>query len=449
MAIINIPLPNNWDPRPSQKPVWNYLDSGGTRAIVVAHRRWGKDDVALHRAAVASSQRVGNYWHLLPEYGQCRRAIWDAINPRSGLKRIDEAFPHAMRRATRNQDMSIEFVNGSRWQLVGSDSYNSLVGSPPVGVVFSEFALADPRAWGYIRPILADNGGWAFFITTYRGKNHAWNMRQAAEDDPLWHAETITVADSGAFTQEQLDQELKEYMSLFGDDEGYALFMQEYYCDVDTPTVGSYFGREMRAMKKEGRIAHVPHDPQLPVGVGWDIGVRDPMALVFTQRVHNEIRVIDYYETRDGSLQSAVQILQRKPYTYSMFHMPHDIKVREWGNSAQSRYETALSLGVKPINLVKRVNSMGDKIHMIRSALPQIIMDAQKCAVLIQHLKSYHKKWNPTMRIWEDQLVYHGPESHGVDALATELQGYAPAVKVKTVSQIMAQAGVNFRGVWG
>jgi phage terminase large subunit len=78
-----------------------------------------------------------------------------------------------MREATRETDMLIRFKNGSTWQVVGSDNYNSLVGSPPVGVIFSEWSLAKPDAWTYLRPILAENGGWAVFIWTPRGRNHA------------------------------------------------------------------------------------------------------------------------------------------------------------------------------------------------------------------------------------------------------------------------------------
>jgi len=109
--------------------LWDYLENGGKRAVEVAHRRWGKDDIALHFTAIAAQERVGNYWHMLPQFNQCRKAIWEAINPRTGKKRIDDAFPEEMRSSTRTTDMFIGFKNGSSWQLVGFDNYNALVGS--------------------------------------------------------------------------------------------------------------------------------------------------------------------------------------------------------------------------------------------------------------------------------------------------------------------------------
>ncbi len=153
-------LPHSWTARPYQQALWDHLMGGGRRADVAAHRRWGKDEVALHFAADQAHRHVGVYWHMLPEAGQARKAIWDAVNPHTGRKRIDEAFPKTLRKSTRASEMAIEFKNGSIWQVVGSDNFDSLVGSSPVGVVFSEWALAKPDAWTYIRPILAENDGW-------------------------------------------------------------------------------------------------------------------------------------------------------------------------------------------------------------------------------------------------------------------------------------------------
>jgi hypothetical protein len=92
----------------------------------VWHRRAGKDEVCLHWTACAAMQRVGNYWHMLPEASQARKAIWDAINPHTGLRRIDEAFPPAIRAGQRDDDMRLTLANGSRWQLVGADNFNGL-----------------------------------------------------------------------------------------------------------------------------------------------------------------------------------------------------------------------------------------------------------------------------------------------------------------------------------
>ncbi len=58
-----IRLPNNWIPRADQLALWTYLENGGKRAVEVAHRRWGKDDVALHFTATQAAQRIGLLAH--------------------------------------------------------------------------------------------------------------------------------------------------------------------------------------------------------------------------------------------------------------------------------------------------------------------------------------------------------------------------------------------------
>ena len=60
-----------------------------------------------------------------------------------------------------------------------------------VGVVFSEYSLADPAAWDYVRPILAENGGWAVFIFTPRGRNHGHALLEMARRNPAWFAQVV------------------------------------------------------------------------------------------------------------------------------------------------------------------------------------------------------------------------------------------------------------------
>jgi hypothetical protein len=69
-----------------------YLQNGGLRLFEVAHRRWGKDDIILNWAAKAAFQRVGTYWHMLPQASQARKAIWEAVNPHTGYAALTRHF---------------------------------------------------------------------------------------------------------------------------------------------------------------------------------------------------------------------------------------------------------------------------------------------------------------------------------------------------------------------
>jgi hypothetical protein len=440
-----IRLPNGgWQPRVDQLPLWNYLAGGGTRALEFAHRRWGKDDVALHHTACSAMKRIGTYWHMLPEYGQCRKAVWDAVNPRTGKRRIDEAFPEEIRESTRTQDMFIRFVNGSTWSLVGSDNFNSLVGSPPVGLVFSEYALADPKAWGYLRPVLAENGGWAIFITTPRGKNHAYTLFQMAKTDPDWFAQITTILDSGLLTQEQLDKELREYCATFGEEEGRALFRQEWFCSFDGAVSGSYYAPLLEAMEREGRIGRVPYDPLLPVTTAWDLGVGDATAIWFLQTTRHEVRAIDYLEASGEGLSYYVRELKDRPYIYDQHIMPHDIRVRELG-SGKSRYETALGLGISPITIARNL-PIDDGINAVRATLPKMWVDERKCAYGLSALREYRKEYDDVRKQYKNKPL-HNWSSHGNDALRYYCVGYQQPVRSKPVSEIMGNHA--YQGAWG
>jgi hypothetical protein len=411
---LTVRLPNGWKRRDYQEPLWRYLRTGGLRADVAWHRRAGKDDVSLHWTAIASAKRVGTYWHMLPEAAQARKAIWEAINPHTGLRRIDEAFPRALRESTRDNDMLIRFKNGSTWQVVGSDNFNSLVGSPPVGVVFSEWSLAKPDAWTYMRPILAENGGWAVFIWTPRGRNHATRSFEARERDPEWFTQRLPATETGVFSAEQLAKERAELIAEAGsEDEGDAKYRQEYLVDFDAAVPGSYYGPQIAKAKDEGRIGRFPHDPALPVLTAWDIGVDDYTAIWFLQENGQKVRAIDYFETSGEGPETIVPILEAKGYRYGRHHLPHDVMVREWGQGARTRYQTLMGLGVKPIR-VGVAQDPAERINAARRILPIVSFDAQACAVGLDRLRNYRKRWNASLSTYTGPL--HDENSHGADA---------------------------------
>jgi len=416
---VQITLPNlGWEPRPDQMPLWHYLDRGGLRADVVAHRRWGKDDVSLHRTAVASQERVGTYWHMLPEASQARKAIWDAVNPRTGKKRIDEAFPKEIRASTREQDMMIKFKNGSTWQVLGSDNYDSLVGSPPIGVVFSEWALARPDAWAYIRPILLENGGWAIFIWTPRGRNHATRAFEAREKDSEWFTQRMPATLTSVFSPEQLAKEKQDIIDECGSyAEGEAKFNSEYMVDFDSAVPGSYYNEQMQTLQTAGRIGHFPHDPNQLVDTAWDLGIDDYTSIWFFQRFANHINVIDYYETSDSGLDTIVKEALKnersRDYTYGMHYLPHDVMVREIGASGQTRKSTLHKLGLVKIR-VGVARNPDERINAVRRVLPYCRFHDERTKVGSDHLKQYRKKWNQSMGVFTGPL--HNEDSHAADA---------------------------------
>lgn len=416
--MVEITLPNNWQPRPYQLPSWEAWEHGKKRFLLIWHRRAGKDDWALNLTAVAAHERVANYWHCLPMYEQARKAIWEAINPHTGRRRIDEAFPIELRRRTDNGSMTIEFKTGSIWKVVGSDNPDSLVGAPPAGIVFSEWALANPSAWGYLAPILAENGGWAAFITTPRGRNHVKSMLDMARQNPaVWHCEVLTPKDTG-FPIERVEEQRVEYHAIFGKDAGDALIDQEYWCSFEAAILGAYFGREMLEAEQSGRIAKVDYEPELPVHTAWDIGVGDDTAIWMFQQHLGQVRVIDYYEASGYAVQHYVNRLNSLGYTFGTDYLPHDARVREWTaadpeGKAKSRIQTMIELG-RTVRIVP-AQKLDDGINAARRLIPMAVFDAKRCERGLECLRQYRREWDDKLKVFRDTPL-HDWSSHGASA---------------------------------
>lgn len=287
-----ITLPNEWEPRDYQKSVLEFLDNGGKRAVSIWHRRAGKDSCALNYTAKAAHERVGSYWHVFPEQTQARKAIWDGID-RQGRRILDQAFPIEIRKRTLDQEMKIEFKCGSFWQLIGSNNYNSLVGTNPVGVVMSEYALSDPESWEYIRPILRENEGWAWFITTPRGKNHLWKMYEMALRNESWFCEKLSVDKTNMLTEKDIQEERDSGMAE-------SKIQQEYYCSFEEGAAAQLIPQYVI----DGAVRRVSR-PQGPLIMGVDPARFGDDHTVIAMRNGDRLEWILRWSSRDTMFTAA------------------------------------------------------------------------------------------------------------------------------------------------
>lgn len=431
MTVVN--LPHEWQPRHYQDAMWRYMHNGGKRAIAIWPRRHGKDDLSLHYTACASQERVGTYWHMLPQQNQARKAIWDAINPRTGRRRIDDAFPEAMRETTRDQEMFIRFKNGSTWQALGSDNYDALVGTPPVGVVYSEWALSNPQAWSLIRPIMLENDGWAIFITTPRGRNHAFRMFEMAEKSGDWFAERLTADTTGVFTPEQLARERGEMIAERGEEDGDAIFEQEYMTSWAAALPGAYYAKLIDKMERAGAIGYVPHNPMRQVHTAWDLGGSDQTVIWFVQWTGAAWGVIDYlassgrgpdwYVPRIRGAVDDDEHGHRKAYVFGEHLLPHDGGAVQKGVSGAATYaDTLRQMGMENVRVVPRTASVANDINEVRKVLALCMFDDVRCAAGLDALRAYRREWDEKLRAYKDRPL-HDWASDPADAFRTFAMG--------------------------
>lgn len=422
---MDITLPYKFKPRSYQMPLLKAMDSGYKRAVIVFHRRAGKDKTLINLLVKKSQERVGTYFYLFPTYNQGRKILWDGMD-RDGFRFIDH-IPQELIKRKDNQNMQIELKNGSIIQVIGTDNIDRVVGTNPIGCVFSEYALQDPQAWSFLRPILAENGGWAVFNYTPRGDNHGKTLYEAALKRDGWFVQLLKADESGVFTEEQLAEEKLELIQEHGEAEGLAIYEQEYMCSFNAPVIGSYFGALIQTAEKDGRIGKVPYDPALPVYTSWDLGVDDTNAIWFFQVYGMERRYIDYLDGSGLGMVDYIRMCREKNYIYAKHYGPHDIEVHEY-TTGRSRRETARDLGFE-FEVVPR-QAIADRIEAARNTIPICWFDETKCERGLQALKFYHKEYDHERKTYMNRPE-HDWSSNGADSFGYGAQAFKPPRKQK------------------
>jgi len=411
--LTEVNLPYNFEFRPYQVEQFHASRRGIKRFYKIWHRRAGKDLTDINFEVCKSMERVGNYWHMLPEYGQARKAIWQGMT-KDGRRYID-FFPKEIVKTIRRQEMQIELINGSIWQLVGSDNVDSVVGASPVGVTFSEYALTNPRAWDFVEPMLLENGGWASFNTTPRGKNHAYDMYELAKNNPNWFTQLLTINDTcdddgnPIVTEEMIDE-----LRAMGRSE--EVIQQEYYCSFEGSIEGAYYAEQIKMLESKDKIVDFPILPELPVITFWDIGKRDYTTIWFVQELHGEFRFIDYWYGAGGDIDIFARELKEKGYRYLEHNLPHDaghLRVGMAGKTIKQQMEAAMPK--ETFNTLKVTQSVQADIMATRSFLHRCAFHLSNTKDGVNALKNYTKKWSDKKNMFEDE-PNHNWASHGADA---------------------------------
>ncbi len=408
----DIVLPYRYIPREYQRPFWRYMESGGRRYCGVWHRRAGKDHTVFSWITKAAFQRVGLYWHMLPTYESGRKVIWNGITG-DGTRFVD-LFPKGLVKRFRDDIMLIELTNGSIYQVVGGDDPDRLRGPNPVGVVFSEYAFfPSSGAWDVIRPILNENQGWAAFISTPQGRNHFYDIYQSAQKMDGWFSEIHTVEStkrpdgSPVVTPALIEEDRLSGMSE-------AMIQQEYYCSFDSPFEGSIFGDQMRKIVAAGGITEVPYRPDLPVETWWDLGLNDPTAIWFVQRVApRAINVIKYWQGSDKGLDQWVTEVLNQPYRYSRHIGPWDVGHRD-KFTAKPLQEQMLEYGLRMEQGDKDKDNAG--VNITRRFLTNfsVRFDELICRRGIDALMQY--RWEKDKIGMPMKKTNHDLSSHGAEA---------------------------------
>ena len=198
---LNIVLHDN------QKVVHN---SPALNKVIKAGKRFGKSKWLLY-ALVQKACEVPNrtIWYLAPTYKQAKNIAWQELNwliPRQIIRRKVE------------NDLMLEFVNGSVLKLIGAENEEAARGVKLDGVGYDEAAYIDPYIHeGIISGQLLGNErqgqGFAYFISSPNksGMNwfsNYWDNAKAKMDggDAEWGAWHYTIYDNPTLNREEIEK---------------------------------------------------------------------------------------------------------------------------------------------------------------------------------------------------------------------------------------------------
>lgn len=396
---------DRFQPRPYQTAIMDAIENKNYKKVMaIWPRRAGKDLTAFNLCIRECIRKPQVIFYVFPTYSQGRKILWDSMTS-DGVRLLD-FIPPELIESRNEQMMRIRFVNGSLFQVIGSDNYdNSLVGTNPSGIVYSEWALQDERAYQFARPILTANNGWALFLSTPRGKNHMFQMYEYAKNSPDWYVQKLTVEDTQHIDMIELERERLELSE--------DLIQQEYYTSFTMGVQGAYYAKYIDKLKLNDQITEINWEPSLLTHTVWDIGVRDSTTIIFFQTTGQSIRILDCYEAQKEGLEHYIAMVKNKPYEpYGKHIAPHDIRVREFG-SGITRWEKARQLGIT-FTMANHVPVV-DGIEAVRSILPKTWFDSRRCVPLVKALENYRQEYDAKKKVYNPKPL-HDWSSHFSDA---------------------------------
>jgi len=354
-----------WDPYPLQAKI--LLDPARNK-VMTAGRRAGKSQVGGHRLVPEAFRAYGElpmlrsrrqrreFWIVGPEYSDAEkefRVVWQS------LKALGFAFdsPGSYNNLDAGQ-MQISLFDGAfRIQAQSAKYPQNLVGEGLSGVVFSEAAKLKYSVWNkYIRPTLADFGGWAHFGSTPEGKNWFYDLhmlgldptrtdwaswRTPAWSNPYVYREGVDARLLAMAIEAKTKGKLAAFKSAVEwhtcsrghhpvgiDAEVWALFQdmsQELFNQEEAALFTEYVGRVFKDFDEEYHVTDQEFHPDWATYAAVDYGFTNPFVWLLVQVSPDGERVhvlAEYYEVNRTVEEAAAEIEARglAPRTVRAFY---------------------------------------------------------------------------------------------------------------------------------
>ena len=239
------------------------------------------------------------------------------------------------------------------------------------------------------------NWVWKMFIKS-PGKEFSCVQANSFENTWLLENKPKTIAD---WHQMEFDSPAK-----------YKQFIMNCHDEIDLDAC--YYVSITNALRSNGHICHIPHDPSMRVHLSFDIGL-DCTSIWFLQIVRGQRRLIDYYENTGKFVDHYAKILDSKGYNYGKVVLPHDGRSRS-KVSGESYAKALMDLGYEVIVNPRIGKDIG--INIVADVLPSFYIDEDKCKDGLEALDHYRREYDEENRIYKESPL-HDWSSHPSDSL--------------------------------
>lgn len=199
---------------------------------------------------------------------------------------------------------------------------------------------------------------------------------------------------------------------------------------------GAIYPKQMRLLRRSGRITSVPWEPKSLVHTFWDFGNANYMAIWFFQKVLREFRMIRYHQDSgaEQGFKEYADFMRDLGYSYGSHYVPHDGATTRLLAAGNQTYKQMMeSQGLRNIRVVPVTKDKWRDIEFVcKPALLKCWFDESNCAKGIKCLDNYRKEKNKE-GVFQKEPV-HDEYSDGSDAFRTFAVGYKEEVIREAVS---------------
>ena len=175
---------------------------------------------------------------------------------------------------------------------------------------------------------------------------------------------------------------------------------------------GAVYANELRKAQEENRIRDLSIDKSIPVQTFWDLGWADMTSIWFVQVIAGgEVRVIDFYQNCQKTIDHYAQVLQDKGYIYKDWWLPHDAENKNM--TGKSVKDILQGMG-KPIRITPKL-SVADGNNAARLLLDRAFIHSTNCADGLQNLRHYRYDVDPSTKMFSNKPL-HDQHSHAADS---------------------------------